>query len=498
MIVFFVAAVFAYHKKKSVLVQSIVEKSVLFFGIFAMGLGISLLIKWIPQNWFGELTRVAIGLFLSFIFGWNSSIIINKFVIVTKNIYSKEGIRSCGYGAVIFCLWMIQLIIQLPEEITKWVECWYAVDYSMGLGSRFLIGSILSLFYDGFMDRRIAYVFCVVSLVFLIALCSFMLGKLLNKTKYKAAVALLVAYLWASPASLASYWNVKNFGRLEVYTLLISLVCVSIFLKLRKKWMKYGVLCLGAIICNAIYQGYVFLYFPILFIVIVCEAYKNEFKKRDLLGGFAVLVSACISFLFFQFGTSIVFETQAEFEAAIAAKSNVHISSGAIMCEMFMGISEVFELLIVPFITGDDFPREIFAITMILLTPIVVTGIALYMKCFENFKIKEKNVFKNPYFWCAVCQLAILPQFLLNIDWGRWVISIVSVFFFGVLYMVYIEMEEMNHAIALLEEFLKKYYFVAMTIVLYFTLFTKFTEHGLRNQLYIIINNAVKVVGTLL
>lgn len=498
MAVFFVCAAIAYDKKKQTYVQSVAEKSVLGFFVFLMGMGVSLLIKWLPGEALREPIRGVAGLCASGLFGWNSSKIINWMIVTTKKICLKEHVRQWGYGIAIFILWMIQLILQLPEEITRWVECWYAVDYSMGLGSRFLIGGILSLFYNEYMDRRIAYTFCMIMMVLLVALCSFMLGKLLNKTKYKVAVLFLIACLWACPASLASYWNVKNFGRLEVYTLLISLACVCLFLGLKKIWLKYSILCLGTIICNAIYQGYVFLYFPLLFIVVVCEAYKNEFKKSDLLGGFMVLASACGSFLFFQFGTSIVFDTQAEFEAAIAAKSDVYISSGAIMCEMFMDIPQVFEMLIVPFLTEDDFPREILAFTIVVFAPIIITGIALYLKCFDLFKVKDKILFKNPYFWCIICQFAILPQFLLNIDWGRWLVAIITVFFFGIFYMLYMEMEEMNCAIAALNSFVKKHYVIALMIIMYFTMFAKFTEHGMKSQVYMFVENVMKLLGTLL
>lgn len=496
--IFLVCALIGYHKKKQVFIQSVTEKSVMFFAVFAMGMACSLSIKWLLRGLFAEIIRVSVGACVSIFLGWNSCKTVNWLIGITKKVCSKESVKQWGYGFAIFVLWMGQLITQLPEEIAKWGECWYAMDYSMGIGSRFFIGSVLSLFYDEYMDRSVAYVFCLRMTVLLVALCSFMLGKVLYKTKYKVAVVFLIASFWACPASLASYWNAKNFGRLEVYTLLTSLACICLFLKLKKTWLKYGLLCVGTVISNAIYQGYVFMYFPIIFIVIVCELYKNKCQKSDLIGGVAVLMSACVSFLFFQFGTSVVFETVEEFETAIAARSNVYVAGGAISAEFFSNISRVFLHTIDPFLKGEDLPREILAFTVVVFAPMIVTGIALYTKCFQAFNLKSNKKVLNPYLWCILCQFAILPQFLLNIDWGRWFITIVIVFFFGVFYMLYIEMEEMIYAIETLDCFVKKHYYVAVLVVLYFTLFGKFTEYGMINQTFMIFDNAFKILRTIL
>ena len=495
MFVFFICAIISYNRKKHTLFNGTIEKAVLLFGIFMIGLGCSVIVWWIPTSLFGEPFRVFVGMILVTLVGWSSPKIVNWVMLTAKKICSKEHIKRWGYGLTIFSLWMLQFIIQLPDCIAEWVECWHAVDYSMGIGSRFFVGSVISLFYDGYMDVRVAYAFCTTVIILLIAVCSYMLGKLMNRTKHKAAVAFMIACFWACPASLSAYWTPENIGRLEFYSLFVALISVCLFLKCKRKWMKYGILCLGAIVCNAIYQGYVFLYFPLIFIVIVCEAYKTGFKKEEVIGAILVLVSVCVSFLFFQFGSSIVFETQKEFEEAIRERSNVYICSQAIRYELFMSIPEVFGEVNIPFTFGDRHPREVTAITAAIFSPIVVMGIALYLKCFDNFKEKSKNLFKNPYFLCILCQLAVLPQFLLNIDWGRWIIAIVIVFFFGIFYMHYIGMEEMDIAIASLSNFLKKHYFIAAAVVLYLALFAKLTDQGMRTQIVFIIKNLARLLG---
>lgn len=495
MFVFFVCAVVSYYKKKQTLVNTTIEKAMLLFGIFMMGLGCSIIIWWIPASLIGELIRIIVGLLFVVLIGWWSPRLVNRLILIVKKISSKEKIKQLRYGIIIFTLWMLQFVIQLPESLVEWVQCWHATDYSMGIGSRFFVGSVISLFYDQYMDVNVAYVFCTIVVILLIAVCSYMLGRLMNKSKYKVAIAFLIACFWACPASLSSYWTPENFGRLEFYSLFVTLISICLFLSSKKKWLKYGILCLGVVVCNAIYQGYVFLYFPLVFIVIVCEAYKTGYKKEELIGGLLVLISVCASFLFFQFGSSIAFETQKEFEEAIRAKSNVYICNPAIRYELFMSISEVFEEVNIPFTFGDRHAREVSAVTAIVFAPIVTMGIALYLKCFEKFKEKGQNIFKNPYFWCILCQLAVLPQFVLNIDWGRWFIAIVVVFFFGVLYTLYIGLEEMTIAVVALERFVKKHYFVAVAVVLYLSLFAKMTDQGMRTQLLFIIKNLGRLIG---
>lgn len=495
MFLFCVCAYVSYRKKRNNLMNTTIEKAIVAFLIFSMGLGCSIIIWWIPVSLTGELIRVGIGVILSIFIGWNSIVIANGGIVLCKKIISNDFLKQFGYGSAIFVLWMIQLIIQLPEKIIEWVECWYAADYSMGIGSRFFIGTVLSLFYDDYLDAKVVYRFCMITVVLVIALCSFMLGKLLNDTKYKVAVAFLVACFWACPASLASYWMEDNIGRLEFYTLFVALLSVLIFLNCKKRWMKYSLLCVSVIISNAIYQGYVFLYFPLIFIILICEIYKSEYKKSEVIGAGVVFFCACASFLFFQLGSSINYETQEAFEMAIREKSNLRISSEAIKYEMFMSIPEVFEKVNVPFALGDRFPREMSAITVLIFAPIAVIGIAIYMKCFEQHKMKKQHCLKNPYLWAVVCQLAILPQFLLNVDWGRWFIAVVIVFFFGVFYMLYVDMEEMHVAIAALDRFVKKNYFLAVGVVLYLSLFAKLTDQGMRTQIVFIIKNITRLIS---
>ena len=69
MFVFFVCAVVSYYKKKQTLVNTTIEKAMLLFGIFMMGLGCSIIIWWIPASLirylFTIITEIAIRMTIS-------------------------------------------------------------------------------------------------------------------------------------------------------------------------------------------------------------------------------------------------------------------------------------------------------------------------------------------------------------------------------------------------------------------------------------------------
>lgn len=470
-------------KKRKKSNASVTEKSIVLLFLFLIGAALSLIISKIPVDESAEIKKMIFGTIVALMIGFFAIGCTKVGIRTIKRFVSGEWFQKSKYGFAIFIIWTIQFLLQMPKEIVGWVECWYATNYSMGFGSRFLIGSILSLFYDEYLDSRIAWLFCVVSVVLLIAACSFMLGKVIEKSEHKLATGFLAACIIACPCSIAGYWTEENMGRLEMYTLLVTLVSVCGFLKCKKTLLKYGILVASVCVCNAIYQGYVFLYFPIIGIVLICEMFRNRFHRKDILCIGIVITCAGITFLLFQFGSTVIFETGEEMVAAIQQKSNVYITEAAIQYELFSSITDAYNGINVPFFLTDGYPREILFTTICLLSPVVIMGTALYLKCFEKVRYKGMFSFQTPYFWCLLMQLAILPQFLLNIDWGRWIISLFVVLFFGIFYMSYLQFEEMEYALSSLEMFLKRNYYVAFVLLVYLSVFPKFAEHGMRREL---------------
>ena len=62
-----------------------------------------------------------------------------------------------SYETMIFIAFLIRFLSTRALDLDTWSSAWDAMDYSMGNGSRLLIGSIYKLFYGDYLDVTVAY-----------------------------------------------------------------------------------------------------------------------------------------------------------------------------------------------------------------------------------------------------------------------------------------------------------------------------------------------------
>lgn len=63
-----------------------------------------------------------------------------------------------SYETMIFIAFLIRFLSTRALDLDTWSSAWDAMDYSMGNGSRLLIGSIYKLFYGDYLDVTVAYI----------------------------------------------------------------------------------------------------------------------------------------------------------------------------------------------------------------------------------------------------------------------------------------------------------------------------------------------------
>lgn len=85
-----------------------------------------------------------------------------------------------SYEAIIFVALMLSLLMTRATELQGWSSAWSAMDYSMGSGSRLLIGSIYRLFYGDFLDYTVAYKYTMAGIALTIAVLSIVLGRMIR------------------------------------------------------------------------------------------------------------------------------------------------------------------------------------------------------------------------------------------------------------------------------------------------------------------------------
>ncbi len=382
---------------------------------------------------------------------------------------------SCGI--IIFILTTIHLILNLPQDLNSWCSVWYAADYSMGIGSRFFIGSVLRFFLRNYLEAETAYRFYVAALLLLIALTSYLLNEVLrrSKTTHKKSILFIVLCFISGPGYISALWSAENMGRLETYTLLLAFLSVVFFNLAKNIYIRYGIITLFSCISMAIYQGNLFMYYSIVLMLIIedCLSFDSRTFQKRILGLSNILLTG-ISFIFFQFFSYTTFQNSEEMTAALRSRTSLHIEQSAINFELFQSVKTAYENVTLPFL-NEAMPRERTFMTLLLLFPIIVLVTAIYMKCWTNAKTVGKHILALPYAYYILLPMTILPQFILNTDWNRWMISIYIVIFFGILYLSYKNDTGMNNALDSLDVFIEEHTLLCFSVIIYLAGLNKFS-----------------------
>lgn len=398
---------------------------------------------------------------------------------ITKRYAVSKWIEDNKWGLGIGFFLIVTMILELPDAINEWGAVWYATDYSMGIGARFFVGNLLSFLAGGYIETSDAYWFCVLSVVLVIILFSVVVNQLIKKTEeeYRNVILFVIGIFVASPGAIAGMWQKGAFGRLETYGLLIALLAIIVFEKSKNIYLKYLIVTVLSCISMAIYQGDIFLYYPIILMLFVYDSIctVEYLKVKRILGSVSIFFTG-MTFLYFQFFSHTNFNNVSEIVGEISLKTDLPIAAPALDLECFQSVAVAFQSINRHFLMGDELPREKIFFTLCLIIPIVVLILAIYLKCDEYRKKQNIEILKTPYMYYIILPAAVIPQYLLNVDWGRWMRATVIVFFIGILYLFHKKDKGMMLAMERLNDFIQKHKFLCLLIIIFMASLDKFTE----------------------
>ncbi len=380
-----------------------------------------------------------------------------------KELFSKLQIES---GVFLFLLVSFAFG---AKKIDGWVAAWYAMDYSLGFGSRLLIGSILKFFYNDYLNSWLAYCFVFVSMLILLAMIALFIGFCIRNAPAGAAkqgITLLSFLYLACPASPGYLWTTSNMGRLDLYLLMLTLMTCLVFLKISSFTLQC--VCWGVIgiLCIAIHQVYVFIFFPLTLVIIVSKLFDSGLNARYVATGAGTIAVICGAFLCFQFFAHIHFASVEELYLMLAARTNLNIDKNALQLEYFAGFSDHFNLVR----SIRLFWLMVGAMDLVLLGPLIAVYGYLWIKA---YRLSPKKRFENKYLWMLLVMLAYLPAFVITPDWGRWFAAFFTVQFLAVVVLLQKGDPHLTAATENLVEYFKqrKYFFVLS--LLYLTILGK-------------------------
>lgn len=392
-----------------------------------------------------------------------------------KKIWSR-----ISYELIIFAVITFQFLVGRALDLASWSAAWAAMDYSMGIGTRLFIGSIYRLFYGEWLDLTVAYKYTAVGILLTAFVLAIVFGKLIRITLEtypsckNAIYGTVVAYM-AAPFSIAYVWNEQNLGRLDVYMLLMALLCVLVALMIKNFYIKTILITIFGVIGLAIHQGFAFLYYPLVFTVLCYDAFEeNRVHAKKLVG---VVISGAIEVavaVFFQFFSGINFDSVEETVAYVQSRTNLEVYDMAIELEYFGSIKYQLESITSVFFHGNEDPIGHMILIVLALSPILVLYVFVWKDVFVHLKVKRVKLLCSPYLYALLVNLCFVPMFVIHTDWGRHFAPLMAMPTFVFLFFLAKKDESMVYAYGKMEERIKKcpwYFVIALVWIMSFDSF---------------------------
>lgn len=384
---------------------------------------------------------------------------------------SLKTLFSKFYIEFLVCIVLLsELISKLPNinQLNDWCTTPFVFTYKYGIQSRFFIGNLFDLLLSPISIKRL-YFFVLLSIIVLILLFSFFIAKLIRKTipEYRNAVLLLSGIFLASPFSLSFLFYWGNFGRLDLYLIIFTLITLFLLPLPRWRFLTPILLLMGM----ATHQVFIFTYAFVIIGALFFELITSNFNKKNLILFSSSILITCMAFIYFQFLTpDIGFQSATDLYTHLSSQSNIPVNQKMIEYEYFKNIQDhlaefVANALYLRILTG--------ALIMILLSPIIIILSSIWRDIYQNSSHK----------WgvgiLLMIPLTTIPAFILTIDWGRWFAALFISQFLLLFFMFSKNLKEVNQAFRNFQQFFINHKLLYICLILYLNSLGKFEAAGL-------------------
>lgn len=402
------------------------------------------------------------------------------------------------FGVLLFFgLTLFSFFTRLPPVLHDWTSGWYAMDYSMGFGSRLLIGSLLHLFYPDFLPADAAYHFVIITLIVIFVVMLVLFAYSIYKAPFTASrngLALMMIFYLASPGSIAYLWSTEILGRFDTYLVLLILLSVLLWLCTSSYMLRCLLILILGSLCLAIHQVFLFLYFPVLFTMLLLplefslststynlsntqkeKAAATKLTKetrRNLLSGFLVILVLVVQLLYYQFGTSLSIGSSQELAALLTSRTDLPVMENALYFEYFASFREMLSAVVMNEI-GERIRYTVIA--FLFLSPLFFYyGLFLVKVWKAEKKDSQTTCEKAVLILMPLSLLSFLPAFLLTKDWGRWSSALLLVLLLQIILLTLTKKEASAAAFTSILALLKKLWILLVLYVIFLASLEKY------------------------
>lgn len=295
-----------------------------------------------------------------------------------------------------------------------------AFSYKYGFISRGLVGTVFQFLNSALpfdiLDYEGVMLFTqLITVGFFVILFLFFLSCLL-KSKSTISEEIKYAIMFFTIYAIPMFVTVDNFGRLDIYCVMLSLLCAILLIWEKAEWL---VIVLSGI-SVMIHQGNVFMYMNIVLVLLMYKAFTDDKRRSRKYGILFLLTFTVVSVLFLYFEFFSHFNGQ-----------NIYtdiLQTATALCEN----GEYHVDVIDHEILGVDLgPREAFyrkvafaqlPFYIILSLPFILISISFFRNIIKS---QESKIQKFKYIIVAFGALTIIPNFILKCDYGRWIFAVI-------------------------------------------------------------------------
>ncbi|MDR1838828.1 MAG: hypothetical protein LBQ93_04480 [Treponema sp.] len=362
------------------------------------------------------------------------------------------------YEFFILMYFIIQLLCVFSFDMDSHAQSSYLLSFRYGFAHRMLIGTTVDILSGGYVSNAmiLSFVFC--GTIWLIFLVSIAIGYLIIKSDDKIPILLLTVLYLSSSISINAYFVQGNLGRMEIYVLLFMLIVSFIINKMVWRWF-IPVLCFMSLATHLVV---VFFYIPFVFIILLYEYFnKPNQSKSDMALLIITALSIIVTFFYFVIfsKSTLTYQDEIIFGEILKNKTNIINFSSSLHYDYFLSIIDTFRYAMSRYKEGIFF--RFYCIIQSL--PLFLFFILFWNKC---IKIEQRKIVKLIFLISMLLPVFSIPAFILFIDWGRWVIMLLTVQFMLVFYFFH---RRENSVIMVMDKFTviaKKHSFIFIIYIM--------------------------------
>jgi hypothetical protein len=327
---------------------------------------------------------------------------------------------------IAWCVFAVLLFFRFYDgTINNMNATMMAFNYSYGFVSRGFIGTLYLILdyltpgsmYNYLMALKFAQCMTAVFFLFLFGFMAVCIGKVSEERVENLSYLLFFFTLCAIPMFITKY----NLGRLDMYLVVITLLGCVLLIFEKAEWLLVPMTAVAIMI----HQGYAFMFYNVLLVLLFYKWMSSEEKKRQrkYAAIFFVSLALCI-ILFFWFeifshvdGKSVVDEIVAN-AAAMCENGNYHKD---VIDHEILGVDLTEREVPWHYMNFVQLP-----IAIILYLPFLWILLSFLKEVMREANQRNRAQDKLKYLAFVIGSFTLLPEFLLKVDYGRWVFAFLT------------------------------------------------------------------------